>query len=105
MDPVEPLAQDLWVTTRPLPLAVGDIGARMTVIRSGGDLVLHSPVALDDETKQAIDELGAVRFVVAPNKAHHLFVAPWATASAPSFRAISIWRFAITGRASEVPRR
>ncbi len=78
MDPVEPLAPDLWVATRPLPLAVGDIGARTTVIRSGGELVLHSPVALDDETKQAIDELGAVRFVVAPNKAHHLFVAPWA---------------------------
>ena len=27
------LAQDLWVAERPLPIAVGDLGARMTVLR------------------------------------------------------------------------
>jgi len=74
------LATDLWVATRPLPIAVGDVGARMTVIRTRGDLLLHSPIALDDATKRAVDALGAVRWIVAPNKAHHLFVAPWATA-------------------------
>ena len=74
------LDSDLWVATRPLPIAVGDVGARMTVIRTRGDVLLHSPVTLDAATKQAVDALGVVRWIVAPNKAHHLFVAPWAIA-------------------------
>lgn len=28
-----PLAENLWVATRPLPLVVGDVGTRMTVVR------------------------------------------------------------------------
>ena len=38
-----------------------EIGTRMTVIRLGnGDLFLHSPVPLDDETCAALDALGPV---------------------------------------------
>src|SRR5262245_4752575 len=69
------LAPDLWVAERPLPLIVGDIGARMTVIRlRDGGLVLHSPVRLDAGTRQALDALGPVRAVIAPSKAHTLLV-------------------------------
>ena len=51
---LEPLAPDLWVARRPLPLVVGDVGARMTVVRlRDGGLVLHSPVRADDETRAA----------------------------------------------------
>src|SRR5262249_58999931 len=68
------LDRDIWVADRPLKLAVGDIGARMTVIRlADGGLFLHSPVPLDAATKRALDELGPVRVVVAPSKVHHLF--------------------------------
>lgn len=75
------LADDLWVASRPLPLAVGDVGARMTVVRlAGGDLLLHSPVKLDEATKEVLDPLGPVRWVVAPSKVHHLFVADYAKA-------------------------
>ncbi len=69
------LATDLWVVERPLRLAVGDIGARMTVVRlHDGGLFLHSPVRFDNELRRAIDALGPVRAVVAPSKVHHLFV-------------------------------
>ena len=69
------LAPELWVADRPLKLAVGDIGTRMTVIRlADGGLFLHSPVRLDDETRRALDALGSVRAVVAPSKVHHFFV-------------------------------
>src|SRR5262249_12890717 len=69
------LAPDLWVADRPLKLFVGDIGARMTVVRlHDGSLFLHSPVQLDEETRSALDTLGPVRAVVAPSKVHHLFV-------------------------------
>jgi hypothetical protein len=69
------LGPDLWVAERPLKLFVGDIGARMTVVRlRDGGLLLHSPVRLDAGTRSALDALGPVRAVVAPSKVHHLFV-------------------------------
>jgi hypothetical protein len=72
---LEQLAPDLWVATRPLPLRVGDIGTRMTVIRLGdGSLLLHSPVRIDDATRAAVDALGPVGAVVAPNLHHHFHV-------------------------------
>jgi hypothetical protein len=75
------LVPDLWVAERPLKLAVGDIGARMTVVRlRAGGLFLHSPVRLDPETRRALDALGPVRAVVAPSKVHHLFVGDYAPA-------------------------
>ena len=81
MSVLTPLAPDLWAATRPLPLPVGDIGTRMTVIRlPDGRLLLHSPVRLDPETKQALDAIGPVRWVVAPSKVHHFFVGEYARA-------------------------
>jgi hypothetical protein len=78
---LEPLAANLWVATRPLRLWVGDIGARMTVVRlRDGALVLHSPVALDGETRAALDALGPVRWLIGPNKVHHLFLSQYVAA-------------------------
>jgi hypothetical protein len=78
---LRPLAPELWVADRPLPLPVGDIGTRMTVIRLGdGGLFLHSPVRLDATTRTALAALGPVRAVVAPNKVHHLFAGDYAAA-------------------------
>ena len=79
--PLTALAPDLWVATRRLELVVGDIGTRMTVIRlADGGLFLHSPVRLDDATRAALDGIGPVRAVVAPNKVHHFFVGDYLTA-------------------------
>src|SRR5262249_42823446 len=75
------LDRDIWVADRPLKLAVGDIGARMTVIRlAHGGLSLPPPVPPDAATKRALDELGPVRVVVAPSKVHHLFASEYARA-------------------------
>lgn len=75
------LDDDLWVATRPLKLIVGDVGCRMTVIRlPDGGLFLHSPVALDDATRAALDQLGPVRWIVGPNKVHHFFLADYVRA-------------------------
>ena len=81
MDALTQLAPDLWVATRPLPLVVGDIGTRMTVIRlRDGSLFLHSPVKLDAETRAALDAIGPVRAVVAPSLVHHFYVGDYGTA-------------------------
>jgi len=77
---LEPLAEDLWVASRPLPLWVGDVGTRMTVVRMGEDLWLHSPVTPDAELRKALDGLGRVRWLVGPNKVHHLFLGDFARA-------------------------
>lgn len=81
MQVLEQLAPELWVARRPLPIAVGDVGARMTVMRSGDrTLMLHSPVALDAELRDALGELGTVRWLVGPSKVHHLFLGDYARA-------------------------
>jgi len=51
---------------------------RMAVIRlSSGSAWVWSPIALNDELVDAINAVGPVRFIVSPNKIHHLFLAEW----------------------------
>lgn len=73
------LAPNLWIVDQPdFNTGLAKIGTRMTVIKlASGGLFLHSPTRLDEETKQALDEIGEVRAVVAPSRAHHLFVADY----------------------------
>ena len=70
------LAPNLWIVDQPdFNTGIAKIGTRMTVIKlANGGLFLHSPTKLDEETKRALDILGEVRAVVAPSRAHHLFV-------------------------------
>jgi hypothetical protein len=75
------LASDLWVTERPLRFAGLEIGTRMTVIGlPGRSLFLHSPVSLDPELRKELESRGSVRYVVAPNRFHHLSVGDYAQA-------------------------
>ena len=73
------LAPNLWIVDQPEFKAGGaKIGTRMTVIKlPNGGLFLHSPIKLDSQTQQALDALGEVRWVVAPSRAHHLFVSDY----------------------------
>ena len=72
--PLRELAKDIWVADRPQRFYGLEVGTRMTVIRlADGSLLLHSPVALDAELRRELDAIGSVRFVVAPNRVHHLY--------------------------------
>jgi hypothetical protein len=72
--PLRALAPDLWVAERRQTFYGLEVGTRMTVIRlAEGGLLLHSPVALDAALSAELDALGPVRFVVAPNRVHHLY--------------------------------
>ena len=71
----------LWVTGMPLRFYGVEVGTRMTVCRiSDGGLWLHSPIKLREGLKEELDQLGPVRFVVAPNKLHHRFVGDYSSA-------------------------
>ena len=73
-NPLRPLAPDLWVADRPQTFYGLPVGTRMTVIRlADGALLLHSPVALDAQLRSELDAIGRVRYVVAPNRVHHLY--------------------------------
>lgn len=53
---------------------------RMTVIRlATGGVWVHSPVAPTPERRRAVDALGPVEHLVAPNKIHSLGIEPWKT--------------------------
>ncbi len=71
---MRPLGPDIWVVDRPQRFYGLPVGTRMAVMRlAGGSLLLHSPVGLDPELRAALDAIGQVRFVVAPNRLHHLY--------------------------------
>ena len=76
------LHEDLGVVRRPLMVLGMQLGARMTVVRTGEDLVLHSPVPPDDALRHALADLGRVRWVIGPNKFHHLHIGPWMASGA-----------------------
>ena len=63
------IAEDLWVAEQPLRFGLLQLGTRMTVVRlSDSSLLLHSPIALTESLRVEIEELGSVRYVVAPNR-------------------------------------
>lgn len=48
---------------------------RMTAIRLvDGSVVLHSPIKMSKEDAENVRQLGPVRYIVAPNLFHHLYV-------------------------------
>jgi hypothetical protein len=85
---LERLEDELWIATRPLPLWVGDVGTRMSVLRlAGSDLLIHSPVSIDPTLRAALDAIGRVRWVVGPSLVHHLFLGDYARA----YPAAELW--------------
>ena len=52
---------------------------RAAIVRLAQDLLwVWSPVGLDEDLAAAVDDLGSVRYLISPNKIHHLFLADWA---------------------------
>ncbi len=57
------------------------LSSTMTVLRlPGGGLVLHSPVAATAARRAAVDALGPVAHLYAPNLFHHRWIGEWAAA-------------------------
>lgn len=76
---LQPFADDLWIADGPIADVAGfRYPTRMAVIRlAGGGLFVWSPVAPDDALRAAVNALGPVRHVVAPNALHHLHLDAW----------------------------
>ncbi len=63
----------IWVTERPVWFSGFRLRARTTVVRLPGDaLWVHSPSPPTVDVCAALDALGEVRWIVVPNRFHHL---------------------------------
>ena len=69
------IADNLWTAQQPLRFVGLEVGTRMTIVRlSNGELILISPIDLDESHRSYLDALGTVQHIIAPNLFHHLFI-------------------------------
>lgn len=71
----------IWHATQRLRFGPIALSTRMTVVRlQDGSLWVHSPITPTNELVDELAALGRVRWVVAPNRSHHLFFLPFLAA-------------------------
>jgi hypothetical protein len=74
-----PFAQGVWLDTAPVRINGMQLTATMTVLRlADQSLLLHAPLALTPERRAAVEALGPVAHLYAPNLYHHLWIGQWA---------------------------
>ena len=55
------------------------VGGRGTLVKlQGGNVAVFSPVALTPEVQAKLRSMGPVKYIVAPDIEHHIFVSSWA---------------------------
>jgi hypothetical protein len=72
--------EQIWIASGPeVVAAIGfHYPTRMVIIRlATGGLFVWSPVQLSDQLRAALEGLGPVQHLVAPNSLHHLFLTDW----------------------------
>lgn len=83
LNTLKPFGEGIWIVDGPsIDFRLGGISlpfpTRMTVVRlKDGRLWVHSPTELTDGLKEEVDALGAVAFLVAPNKIHYWWIGDW----------------------------
>ena len=76
-----PFAEGIWIDTDPVRILGTRLTTTMAVLRlSDGDLLVFSPLALTPERRAAVEALGPVAHLYAPNLFHHLWIGEWASA-------------------------
>ncbi len=74
-NPLKLVAPDVYCVDGEVKIPGAKLPNRMTVVRlADQSLLIHSPIAMDEATREAITALGTVKWIVAPTLMHHLFV-------------------------------
>lgn len=68
---------DLWTVDMPFRYLSMSFGNRMTIVRCGKALLLHSPVRYSRELAEQVAALGDIRYLLSPNLMHDLFFDEW----------------------------
>ena len=76
------VTEDVWVyDDAPISAAGLPLPVRMTVVRlSSRELLLHSPVRYSPALHRELERLGRIRYLLAPNTAHWMFLKNWQSA-------------------------
>lgn len=74
---LDSIAPGVWSTSTPVRFVGIPMRANTTIATMENGLFVCSPGALSDELKRAIDAIGEVRVIAAPNRFHHLFIQRW----------------------------
>jgi len=79
---MQQLAENIWIVDgKTVPFLTLPFTTRMTIIRlANGDLWLHSPINYSETLASQIARLGTVKYLIAPNHLHHLFIPDWQVA-------------------------
>jgi hypothetical protein len=79
--PLTPVAEGVWTAIAPVRILGTRLNSTMTVLRLREErLLIHSPVELTPERRAAVEALGTVELLYAPNLFHHVRVGEWAEA-------------------------
>ena len=80
---LKPVADEVWIVDGPI-IGFRYLGmrlpfpTRMTIVRlSGGELWVHSPTELTPALRAAVEQLGPVRHLIAPNRIHYWWLGDW----------------------------
>jgi hypothetical protein len=76
------VADDVWIVDGPLirfgmPWPKMPFPTRMTLVRLGGRLLVHSPTPLTPSLKEEVEKLGRPSWIVGPNRIHYWWVPEW----------------------------
>ena len=76
---LEAIGPDIWIADGPEIKFLGLVlGTRMTIVRlNDGNVWIHSPIQFQADLAKEIEQIGPIRFLVAPNTYHHLFLREW----------------------------
>ena len=79
--PLVQFTEGIWLGSDPVRIVGMPLTSTMTVLRLGdGGLLLYSPVAMTAARRAAVESLGRVAHLYAPNLFHHRWIGDWAAA-------------------------
>ena len=85
LNTLKPVTDDVWIVDGPLiefgpPLLRMPFPTRMTAIRIGRELFIHSPTPLTAELKVEIAAIGEPAWIIGPNRIHYWWIPEWCDA-------------------------
>jgi hypothetical protein len=76
-----PFADGVWLASEPVRVLGTHLTSNMAVIRLSAErLLLFSPTPMTAQRRVAVEALGVVTHLYAPNLFHHLWIGEWASA-------------------------
>jgi len=73
------ISDNIWIYDgSTVPFLGLPFSTRMTIVRLlSGELWIHSPEIICSQLQEELQQLGNVKYVISPNKLHHLFLSEW----------------------------